>query len=369
MKTRRFRTAVFFLVAAASASCTRDDLPQDTLVRLDTLPPCTEDFTSYAEFVNAHQFGISVQNLYHPNILFFASRKAPWRPISGRRETLGGRLGKYFVATVHPDQNEHDWNLDVVPSAAFAPWMGEGMVECEVTPAVPLRDNRFFPLKGSGKPSPLLGQDLCLYGPWVRDEGNENQREIHPTEAIWWQNRPGRNEDVELILLQDGAIHRFTELADFDFDEDQDGEDDFQPGWAPWVKYPQTEEVELPFQFDPTTGRYSVVEIEEERSLNVVTRLFRELDDSDNGAVHRLRGANRLGTTGFDQPILAEVRESRDSHLGVQFADLCRSPAGAVHGNVRVLAAIGRPNTRDPGFMLLRFVKRVEVNSGPVATQ
>ena len=365
MKSLLFRTSMLFLVAVC-ASCVRDDRPQDTLVRFDTLPSCTEDFTTYTKFITDNQFGLSVQNLYHPNIFLYDSKKAPWRPINGRRETLGGRLAKYYVATVHPDQKEFDWNIDVVPGAAFAPWMGEGEIEGEVTPAPSLRDNRFFPPKG---PSPLVGRNICLYGPWVRDLGNDSQREIHPAEAIWWRNEPGSNSDVQLIVVQDAAIHRFTERADYDFDEDHDGTDDFNPGWAPWVTYPQTEEIKIPFQYDPRVGSYAVITIDEERSLHVVTRLSPELDDVDNGAAHKLKAASRLGTESFNQPTLVEVHESRDSHQGIQFTDLCRSSTGIVSGNVRVLAAIGRANTRDAGFMVLRLTKSFKVNDEQVATQ
>lgn len=368
MKSMPFYTSVF-LMAAISATCARDNTSQDTLVRLDTLPPCTEDFAGYANFVTKNQFGVSVQNLYHPDIFLYDSKKAPWRPINGRRETLGGRINKYFVATVHPDQREYDWNIDVIPSAAFAPWMGEGMIECEVTPALSLRDNKFFPPKGRESESPLVGKDICLYGPWVRDLGNDGQREIHPIEALWWRNISGSNSDVELILVQDAAIHRFTEIADYDFDEDHDGTDDSNPRWAPWVKYPQTEEIKIPFQYDPRSDRYSVIKIEVEKSLNVVTSLYRELEDADDEAEHKLKASSRLETTEINQPTLTEVHESRDSHLGIQFTEICKSSTGIISGNIRVLAAIGHPTNRRAGFMVLRFMKTFKTNSGQVATQ
>lgn len=353
---------IFLFLAISLASCADDDKPNDTLVNSSAIPPCTEDFARYTSFVSMHQFGLSVQNFYHHNIFYFDSKKAPWRPINGRRETLRGELVKYRVVTEHArEQKEYDWNLDVVPSAAFAPWMGEGMVQGEVTPALSFRNSKFFPPQGRESECPLVGKNICLYGPWVRDFGYNAQREIHPAEAIWWRTTPGSNADVRLVLVQDAAILRFTDNAHYDFDEDHDGTTDFNPHWAPWVTYPQVEEIKIPFIHNPGTGRYHVIRIEEEDSLNVVTSLYRDLEDSDNGPVHKLK-VTRFATEAVDQPTLVEVRESVDSHLGVQFTDICKLPTGMISGYVRVLVAIGRANTRDPGFMALRFRKSLADN-------
>jgi hypothetical protein len=359
-----------FIIIAAASSC--DDKPQDTLVQLDTLSSCSGDFTSYKDFVINNQFGISVQNLYHHNIFLFDSKKAPWRPITGYRATLGGQLKKYYVATEHPDQNEYDWNIDVAPGPAFATSMGEGSIECEITPAQDFHNNIFFPSQGHEDECTLIGRNICVYGPWVRDLGNDNHREIHPAEAIWWQNVAGNNADIELMFIQDAAIHRFTENADFDFDEDHDGTNDFHAGWAPWVQYPQMEEIKIPFQYDPGTGRYPIINIEEVKSSNIVTALYPELADTDNGTEHKLKAISRSQITAFNQPTLVEVHEerTRGPNLGIQFTDLCKSANGIICGNVRILTAIGHANTRDAGYIVLRFKTSSAVNDdGQISTQ
>ncbi len=242
--------------------------------------------------------------------------------------------------------------------------MGEGSIECEVTPASSLRNNSFFPQKGQEDECALVGKNICVYGPWVRDIGHNNQQEIHPAEAIWWQNVTGNNSDIELVLVQDAACHRFAEIADYDFDEDHDGTNDYEAGWVPWVQYPQTEEIKIPFQYDSHTGRYIIISIEEVTSSNIVTALYPELADTDNGTDHKLKPTSRFATTAFNQPILAEVQEgsSTGPNLGIQFTDLCKSSTGIISGNIRVLTAIGHANTRDAGYMVLRFRMSSAVN-------
>jgi hypothetical protein len=194
-----------------------------------------------------------------------------------------------------------------------------------------------------------------MYGAWVLDVGSHDQREIHPAEAIWFQNTPGDNSDVQLFLVQDATVDRFTEFHNYDFDEDNDGQSEFQPGWVPWVTYPQTEEIKIPFQYDPNIGRFAVIQLLQVRSLSISTNLDRALDDTDNPPDHKLRPFTRFNTTGFNAPTLVDVIESPAPTKGIQFTDICRSSNGVINGNVRVLVVIGQPNSRDSGFMVIRF--------------
>ncbi len=99
MKNLLCCASMFVIIAAVLSSC--DNKPEDTLVRLDTLPSCSIDFTTYQDFVVNNQFGISVQNLYHHNIFLFDSKIAPWRPINGYRATVSGRFYHYEVDDSH----------------------------------------------------------------------------------------------------------------------------------------------------------------------------------------------------------------------------------------------------------------------------
>jgi hypothetical protein len=365
MKAAPFYASVILVIFLNPKSC--EEKPEHTFVQ-EPLPSCSEQFISDADFVIANQFGLNVQNLKH-NIFRFPSKKAPWKPITGFRATVGGRLEKYKVESeAHPEDREYDWNLELHANRAFAPSMGNEKITGEITPALDLRDNRIFPPEGSGKKSPLVDREICMYGPWVLDVGNDNGREIHPAEALWWQNTPGSNLDVELMLVQDGAINRFTDACHYTFDEDGDGVEDFQPGWAPWVEYPYTEEIKIPFQYDRGTLRYAVIRIEELRSENIVTELYPELGDDDDGAHHKLKIAAPPNGPFFKEQTLVEVREDRDQNLAVQFTDVCKASNNIIRGNVRLLTAIGKVDTRDPGFIYLRFRISFGTNR-PASTQ
>lgn len=168
---------------------------------------------------------------------FIATRRSShlWKPISGNREVLCGQFANYYVASGHnassghEQQCESDWNIDILPSAAFAPSMGAEQVEGEVTPPLSLRSISFFPIAGHEGECSLVGKPIAIYGPWVFDLGNDSQREIHPAEAIWWRNSVSGNADIELILLQDAACNRFDDRSFYDFDEDGDGQPDSEP--------------------------------------------------------------------------------------------------------------------------------------------
>ena len=365
MKPTHFCASVVLFLALVPTSC--EEKPEHTSVGFAALPSCSDE---HSDFVNAHQFGLNVQNLKHHQIFLFKSKKGSWNPINGFRATACGLIDEYKVSTGHAvDQREYDWNIELLPSEAFVNRLGEGMILGEVTPAVDLRNNRIFPPQGREDESPLIDKNICMYGPWVRDMGfNNGQREIHPAEAIWWQNSRGDNSDVELMLIQDGAITRFTEFCDFDFDINGDGIFDFEPGWAPWVEYPHMEEVKIPFQYDSSTRRYAVIRIGELRSLNIVTEVYPELGDDDDGATHKLKLSPPPDAPFFRDTTLVEVREDQDRNLGVQFTDVCKTATGIVRGNVRVLIAIGKEDTRDPGFIYLR-VRTSFATNRPSATR
>ena len=360
-------------------SCNNQPQNAHTAVNLDTVKVCTPDMESSMNFVTQNQFGVNVENLYHHNIFRYGAgkrifklkfrngrfdtvgHKKIWVPFNGYRATLGGVLDKYYISTDHDneivDQDEYDWNLDITPDAAFAPYLGAGWMEGEVTPPPALRSNSWFPLKGSGLPSLLLKKKICIYGPWVKDVGNDDNKEIHPAEAIWFKD-PGNTGDVILILMQDASSFRFRDNADYDFDEDGDGINDFHAGWKPWVTSPLEEEITIPFSYNPSDRKYMILDIREEKSDLVSTVLFPELNDSDNDEIHQLKVTTGQNVVDMGNlPVLVQVneRKSTDPNLGVQFSGICKSANGIIHGKIRIVTALGRLNTNDNGFQVLRF--------------
>jgi hypothetical protein len=236
-----------------------------------------------------------------------------------------------------------------------------------VTPPLSLRSISFFPTEGNEGGCPLIGKPIAIYGPWVSDVGHDNQREIHPAEAIWWRNSASGNADIELILLQDAACNRFDDRSFYDFDEDGDGQPDSEPLWVPWEIYPQVEEVKIPFQYNGSNGNYPVIHIEEVEAENITTLLNPNQLDSDDGSDHKLRASGGNTAALFNEPTLVEVQEEPSASLNyaIRFIDLCKAKDGTMRGYVQVLVSLGNANAIEKhGYTVLR-ITQTEASNRP----
>jgi hypothetical protein len=117
------------------SSC--NNLPTDTFIDLDTVKVCTSEDEASFNFIINNELGLTVRNYYHENIYRYSAKTAPWKPINGYREVLCGQFSKYHVDSGHnadsghDHQCESDWNIDILPSAVFAPSMGADQVEAK----------------------------------------------------------------------------------------------------------------------------------------------------------------------------------------------------------------------------------------------
>jgi hypothetical protein len=123
-----------------------NNLPTDTVINLDNVKACTSDDEASFNFISNNELGLTVRNYRHENIYRYSAKKAPWKPINGYREALGGQFSQYYVASGHNDQCESDWNIDILPSAAFAPSMGAEQVEIHDDPTHARRVHLPFPI-------------------------------------------------------------------------------------------------------------------------------------------------------------------------------------------------------------------------------
>ena len=111
---------------------------------------------------------------------------------------------------------------------------GDGFcVQCEITPDEGFQSNDYFPkprLVNSywNRHSPLEGQTLGVYGPWVRDYYHGGRPEIHPCEVIWWiaADTPPDITSRFVLVLQDDS-ERFALPSDF-----------VLPVPRPWAAFP-----------------------------------------------------------------------------------------------------------------------------------
>jgi hypothetical protein len=342
---------MFWIVIVFIGLSCNDELPVDTVIKKSSLTPTDEIYYAKSSIINEHLFKLSVKNLNKHEIGRYNAVEAPWIPISGNREILKGELDKYSVETGHEDQDEYDWNLLIIPDPICHSQFDDEKIECEVTPSDLFHESPWFPKKGTGKPSLLLGKHLCLYGPWVFDKGNDYQQEIHPIDAIWWQEREESNNDVVLMLVQDAAKGRYRNFYDYDFNAILGS-----VGWVKWVNYPQEEEILIPFEYNQMGSEYLKIDIEELYAINVTTALKLEFVDSDNGSNHKLK-IQENGLIAYTLSTIVEVNEpaGKSLNLGVQFKEVSIDANSKIHGFVSIKAAIGHPTTKDEGVLVLKF--------------
>jgi hypothetical protein len=363
---------IFYKVVAPKA---------DKRIDISKLPKPDGDYMREFERILQEQFGIKITNLSGHRIGCSKALPGPWLPKTEFRETLRGRLTKYEVKTVHAEelykgsngiwymQEEYDWNLHIEPAESHREKFPVDKIVGEVTPGENFHDTWWFPLKGTGRPSRLLDYDICIYGPYVIDEGDDDNLEIHPIDAIWWRRRGEDNNQVRVILLQDAAKGRFREEGMF---RKRPCDDDF-PGWKPWIEYPQLEEIRIPFTYDPEDKKYWHIAVEVNTAMDITTHLQTDWRDSDDGAQHQLLQAGSANADVLGQlPILVRVTEESgfdNQHIAVQFTDLTRDAQGIIRGYVQLVAALGDKLNKHEGVMVLTLTFNQEVNEPPVLTK
>lgn len=371
--------------------CVGQFTPAIETIRFSELPQITPAQAGRIKFVEDNYFGLTVQNHSGDFIGRPFSKRGPWMPLfGGFRLTVSGILSGLFVETGHNDdshplldQDEYDWNFNIKPNSAFLKGVKffpdncyncnfssnqkEGsFIQCEVTPDLLLRN------KISTYRSLTVYRAVCLYGPYVSDWGHTNwadnhdeQREIHPVEAFWWQNVQKKNDDLTLILFQDASRLRFHEYDDFDFDVDNDFIPDSLPGWKPWVENPMKQTFKIPFEYDLDSARHLVVDIWEIQKNNVSTVLYPDIRDSVYAATHKLQisfQSNEGVSVAQPMPTVVQVNKQGDAmaNLGVRFTDICRSKDGKkISGYIKISTALGRAGANDPyGHQVLHIKKR-----------
>lgn len=360
------KTISFILILAISACNTQnsDVLPDsDTVIYVDNLPSPDGDYMREYERILIDQYGLAVMNMSGDKIGCSKGLQGPWRPVTNYRETLKGTLKEYRVDVYHPDQDEYDWILVMEPSPSHVDFFGDDEIECEVTPSDAFRDNIWFPLKGSGKPSLLLNYELCLYGPYVIDEYNDG-KEIHPIDAIWWQRKVPQNNQIRVMLLQDAAKMRFREPDMFIM---QDCDANFD-NWQPWIQYPHAMEMKIPFSYVISKNKYTEVKIDVIEGQQIATADQIQWREADNGEIHQLLLGNAIQQLA-DTPrkIALKVVEKKglaDDQITVQFVNITYEDNETIRGYIRLIAALGFSIEENEGVMVvnLTFTEKLNQN-------
>lgn len=152
------------------------------------------------------------------------------RPVVYYKRTLSGTLNHTEIATIDGTYEDHDLNIDIVPSPKYQylindghpyeytdimslEWNGTahklGQADCDhedrsfIESEVdinPVANNTIYTaLKNS------LGRPVCVYGVWLYDKGHCCHPEIHPAEQIWRNDALGNGKKYFCSVVCDGS--------------------------------------------------------------------------------------------------------------------------------------------------------------------
>lgn len=337
-----------------------------------TTPVCTTEAVAEWNRVVNEQLGVSGEDPVGAHISDFPAERYGsvtnnWYPNSGFKETLCGQLHHFNV--YDGSGAEMDWNHFVLPAPPFqhlitdvlpfkggsGTWCfdddwhtcvsGNDCMEAELTPDESFYQNPWFP-KSTGD-SVLEGQQMCFYGPWIRECVHGHRPEIHPAELTWWKERWHSADLFWLMALQDDSNR-------FDTEDDFDIEGSTPSDWREWGAAPMTARFKLAFAARPG-GPVVEFGIGEAFARNVVTRDDAQARlDADDGAGHAIQ---------YDGQIVLRATENQpqDTDLGVTFTDVCRRTDNALQGFVAVTTKTGVNNDGKEGYHVL-FVTRKSVD-------
>ncbi len=358
---RIFVSALMILFCLLNASCGRRNFELTT----DTTSVCTADQNGEWERVVNLTQRVRGQDPAGYFIADFPAEKFGilninnWHPLSGYKETLCGELHHFNV--YDGSGAEMDWNHFMIPAPDFEflitdalPYKGGSGTFCldddwhscvgendcmegELTPDQSFYENPWFP-KSTGE-SVLEGQQICMYGPWIRECVHGHRPEIHTAEQTWWKEK-WRDADLYWLLALQDDSNRFDEEDEFDIEGTVPDE------WRPWAAAPMTARFQIAFEVNPA-GPALHFEIGEAFAHNIVTSLDPDSSvDADNGADHAIEYNGEIVLT-------ANENQPKDADLGVTFTDVCRQANERLRGYVTITTKMGVNNDGDEGYHVL----------------
>ena len=283
-----------------------------------------------------------------------------WFPLSNTTQIACGTLSSFHTHAgkflqLGSCANEMDWNIGIHLSDRYAYLNGiaatiangEMPFEAEVTPDETFFGNRWF--RKDATSSILQDQNICVRGPWVRDEDHQEwwpqgrgaKLEIHPSQLIWWKSTTpvAYVNNYYLLVVQDDS-DRFDGLSDFDCG----GYGDNLPaGFEPWSRAPISARFRVPFVVNPAVLLLPIrIKLSSPHYRHVVTSGKPESADADDGKQHILE---------YDGKRLVFVDEGigQDDDIGVQFVDIRKRGNGFVQGYVQISSVVGRNDISDKG--------------------
>jgi hypothetical protein len=257
-----------------------------------------------------------------------------WRPVTGFKRAVCGVVAKFeFENRGAP--HEEDCNHLIRPRLEHCEVVAGGLAHtcdtgdspcpngaCIMTEITPddafLAGNEFFCERPSDRnTSELVGREVCVYGPFVKEETPSPTGEIHPAELFWWRGDLGERvaptDALWLMAFQDDSARFDTRDKYVFIGRAQPG-----PTWRPWAAVPRAAQFFLAFAIDPA-GPKRTLHIQRHSAVNVFTKDDPGARaDDDDGFEHAIE---------YDGKIVLQVDEpgeAFDDELGVRFVELCR---------------------------------------------
>ncbi|MCI0391914.1 MAG: VCBS repeat-containing protein [Acidobacteria bacterium] len=279
-----------------------------------------------------------------------------WLPIRIEKQILCGKLDSFGIER---RGDENDWNIHLIPKPGFEDFIadaipykrsnwhgakddwfvarnGQYTIEAEITPDHTRYGNQWFP---NSKQTPLLGKDICVYGPFVREESHGNRPEIHPSEILWWKE----GDEKMIVLMVTDDSNRF------DDEDDYTARNVTDPNWKTWTSDKhQQGEISIPFRVKvPSEAVY--LGIHDLDALN----FSRNAIDRDVGP-----GSKHTITYQGASVLTVEERNSLDPFTSITFRDVCFDRAqGTLQGYVVLSTFIGNGDGNE-GFIALQINKK-----------
>lgn len=278
-----------------------------------------------------------------------------WYPIRIEKQILSG---KFYSFGVTDYGNESDWNIHVLPDSGFEDFIfdaipyrssnwyghddwgttrdGKPLIEGEITPNKYRYGNPWF--SNIRRESYLIGKQICMYGPFVREEAHGNHPEIHPCEQIWWKE----GDDTYMVLLVADASYRFNDIGDY---EDRNATTTNYTSWSRSSN--QETELSIPFSVKPGQD-VLYMSVQAEDNFNFYA-----------GASYTDPAVGNKYSISYKGSTVVTVQEAADidRYVGVSFRNVCfNKREGRLQGHLILNTAIGNGSEKE-GFVALRIDK------------
>ena len=171
------------------------------------------------------------------NFWYLQKQKNDHRPVVYYKRTLAGNIKRVHQVNISGTFEDYDVNIDIVPDPKYMYMLtdahnpeyttlmksqyygslsitGESgcpssfdALEAEISENIRQGDN--YKAKLISLTENRVGTKICVYGPWIWDEGHCCHPEIHPAEQVWWSEAQQNNiKKYNLNVLCD-ASRRF----------------------------------------------------------------------------------------------------------------------------------------------------------------